>query len=80
MERSLHCLQNQRLQNQQCQSAEKQPSITWWERFYRWRQLRRERDSLRHLSDDMLKDIGISRDDVQRESRRPFWDDHGWRR
>ncbi|TMU23268.1 DUF1127 domain-containing protein [Halomonas sp. ATBC28] len=80
MERSLHCLQNQHLQNQQCQSAEKQPSITWRERIYRWYQLRRERDSLRHLSDDMLKDIGISRDDVQRESRRPFWDDHGWRR
>jgi uncharacterized protein YjiS (DUF1127 family) len=35
---------------------------------------------LRHLSDDMLKDIGISREDVQRESHRPFWDDRGWRR
>ncbi|GEN29468.1 hypothetical protein HVA01_31140 [Halovibrio variabilis] len=76
MERSLHYSQNQ-----QCQSIEKrQPRVTWRERLYRWQQLRRERETLRHLSDDMLKDIGLSRKDVQRESRRPFWDDHGWRR
>ncbi|MBT2787259.1 MULTISPECIES: DUF1127 domain-containing protein [unclassified Halomonas] len=76
MERSLHYAQNQ-----QCQSIEKrQLRVTWRERLYRWRQLRRERETLRHLSDDMLKDIGISREAVQRESRRPFWDDHGWRR
>lgn len=68
-------------QSQQCQSLEaRQPRVTWRERLYRWRQLRRERYALRHLSDDMLKDIGISRDAVQRESRRPFWDDRGWRR
>jgi len=83
MERSLACLQHSQcpLQNEHCQSIkQEQPRITWGEKFYRWRQLRRERDTLRHLSDDMLKDIGLSREAVQREARRPFWDDHGWRR
>lgn len=68
-------------QSEQCQPVEaQQPRVSWRERFYRWRQLRRERYALCNLSDDMLKDIGISRDAVQRESRRPFWDDRGWRR
>lgn len=76
MECSVASHQNpQRQQVEQCASK-----ITWQEKFYRWRQLRRERYALRHLSDDMLKDIGISREAVQREARRPFWDDHGWRR
>ncbi|MGM0859079.1 MAG: DUF1127 domain-containing protein [Pseudomonadota bacterium] len=49
-------------------------------KVYRWRQLRRERYALRYLSDHMLQDIGISREAVQRESNRPFWDDRGWHR
>lgn len=66
---------------EQCQQDEERPSsVTWRTKFSRWRQLRRERYALRYLSDDMLKDIGLSREDVQRESRRPFWDDRGWRR
>ncbi len=40
----------------------------------RWNQLSRQRDQLSHLSDHMLNDIGLSQDDVQRESRRSFWD------
>ncbi len=83
MERSLAYLQNEQCSSQedQCVIAEKPPtSVTWREKFYRWRQLRRERHALSQLSDDMLKDIGISRDAVRREVRRPFWDDHGWRR
>lgn len=54
--------------------------VTWRDRFDRWRQLQRERDALRNLSDDMLNDIGLSRETAKRESRRPFWDDRGWRR
>lgn len=78
-------LQNQQVDNrqqiEQRQQVEKpQCRVTWWARFNRWRQLSRERDALSNLSDDMLKDIGISREAVQRESRRPFWDDSGWRR
>ncbi|WP_445011764.1 DUF1127 domain-containing protein [Vreelandella stevensii] len=52
----------------------------WRVRLARWRQLRRERYALQQLNDDLLKDIGLSREVVQREARRPFWDDRGWRR
>lgn len=41
----------------------------------RWRQLHRERAEMASLSDDRLRDIGLSRCDVRRESARPFWDD-----
>ncbi len=49
-------------------------------RLRRWQQLRHERQQLWRLSDAMLKDIGLSRADVEREASRPFWDDAGWRR
>ena len=41
----------------------------------RWRSLARQRRDLARLSDEMLKDIGISRVDALREAKRPFWDD-----
>ena len=41
----------------------------------RWRQLSRDRAELARLSDDCLRDIGLSRSDVRRECTRPFWDD-----
>jgi len=41
----------------------------------RWRKLHRERALLASLSDDALKDIGLSRADVLEEAERPFWDD-----
>lgn len=34
----------------------------------------RSRRELRLLSTRMLKDIGVSRMDAEREARRPFWD------
>jgi uncharacterized protein YjiS (DUF1127 family) len=34
----------------------------------------RERHALMALSDDTLKDIGLSRADAYREGTRPFWD------
>jgi uncharacterized protein YjiS (DUF1127 family) len=34
----------------------------------------RIRHELRDLDDRMLKDIGVSRIDLEREIRRPFWD------
>ena len=46
----------------------------------RWRMLARERYELQTLSDEMLKDIGISRADAEREAQRNFWDDKGIRR
>jgi uncharacterized protein YjiS (DUF1127 family) len=41
----------------------------------RWHQLHHERQMLASLSEDALKDIGLSRADVYEEAERPFWDD-----
>lgn len=38
-----------------------------------WRARADERHVLRSLDDRMLKDVGISRADVERELHRPFW-------
>jgi uncharacterized protein YjiS (DUF1127 family) len=48
---------------------------TLFTRIQRWRQLAWERSQLASMSDDALKDIGMSRADVAREVERPFWDD-----
>lgn len=40
----------------------------------RWLEVRRQRRDLLRLSDAMLRDIGISRADAEREAARPFWD------
>lgn len=56
------------------------PVRRWLERLQRWQQLRHERLQLWSLSDAALKDIGLSRADVEREASRPFWDDRGWER
>jgi len=45
------------------------------DRLDRWHRLARERRQLQALSDHMLKDIGLTRADVEREASRPFWDD-----
>lgn len=41
----------------------------------RWRMLYHQRVELASLSDDALKDIGLSRADVYEEAERPFWND-----
>jgi uncharacterized protein YjiS (DUF1127 family) len=41
----------------------------------RWWELARQRRQLASLSDNALKDLGLSRADVMQESERPFWDD-----
>jgi uncharacterized protein YjiS (DUF1127 family) len=38
-----------------------------------WIERRRQRRALLELSDHVLKDIGISRSEAQREGRKPFW-------
>lgn len=53
-----------------CQKAAFLRSIDLW--FERSRQ-RRELRELIESSDETFKDIGISRYDVQREERKPFW-------
>jgi uncharacterized protein YjiS (DUF1127 family) len=42
-------------------------------RLLRWQEVARQRRALLASSDDMLKDIGISRAEAEREARRPFW-------
>ncbi|AHL75070.1 hypothetical protein CH92_08125 [Stutzerimonas stutzeri] len=46
-----------------------------WQRVSRWHALYRQRQQLAALSDDMLKDIGLSRADIETEANRPFWDE-----
>ncbi|MGH8543773.1 MAG: DUF1127 domain-containing protein [Gammaproteobacteria bacterium] len=45
------------------------------DRLRRWREVTRERRTLLALSDHMLKDIGITRAEAEREASRPFWQD-----
>ncbi|MNE59633.1 hypothetical protein D3C80_1547430 [compost metagenome] len=45
------------------------------DKLTRWHQLYRERTLLASLSDEALKDIGLSRADVEQESERHFWED-----
>lgn len=40
----------------------------------RWDQIARERRSLRELDDRALRDLDLTRADVEREALRPFWD------
>ncbi|MFP3923784.1 DUF1127 domain-containing protein [Pseudomonas sp. W5-36] len=51
----------------------------WWRGFVaqvaRWRRLHQQRVELATLSDDALKDLGLSRADLYEEMQRPFWDD-----
>jgi uncharacterized protein YjiS (DUF1127 family) len=41
----------------------------------RWYELHRQRRQLAKLSDDALKDLGLSRADVYRETEQHFWND-----
>jgi len=41
----------------------------------RWRTLHQQRVELATMSEDALKDMGLSRADVYEEVERPFWDD-----
>lgn len=38
-----------------------------------WQDRARERAHLRDLSDHMMKDLGLSRADIDREAGKPFW-------
>lgn len=49
--------------------------LVYWQRLGRWHALYRQRRQLAALSDDTLKDLGLSRADVETEANRPFWDD-----
>ena len=44
-------------------------------RLLRWHELARQRRALLALNRRMLKDIGITRAEAEREACRPFWSD-----
>jgi uncharacterized protein YjiS (DUF1127 family) len=48
-------------------------SIIGTDTLLAWMDRSRQRSALDRLSDQMLKDIGISRADVDFEARKPFW-------
>ena len=57
------------------------PRPSWGKRIITMLNLRRSRLDLAYLSDDQLRDIGLSRDDVATEIARPIWDvPANWRR
>jgi len=41
----------------------------------RWQERNRERHHLRALDDRILRDVGLSRADIEQEVRKPFWRD-----
>ncbi|WP_462383931.1 DUF1127 domain-containing protein [Pseudomonas sp. Marseille-QA0892] len=46
-----------------------------FKRIARWRALARQRRALASLSEEALKDIGLTRAEQEAEWKRPFWDD-----
>ncbi len=44
-----------------------------WETLFTWRERARQRRHLASLEDRLLKDMGISRADAEREASKPFW-------
>lgn len=55
--------------------AKRAPRSSLWQILARWYQLGQQRRALASLSDNALKDLGLSRADIYTESERPFWDD-----
>lgn len=47
---------------------------SFWHAVFRLFSLRRQRRDLATLDDHMLRDVGLTRQDAQRESGRPIWD------
>ena len=45
-----------------------------WDQVIMWREISRQRNELRRLSESLAKDIGISRAEAEREADRHFWD------
>ncbi|WP_228461180.1 DUF1127 domain-containing protein [Paracoccus liaowanqingii] len=57
------------------------PRPSWIERILTMFDLRRTRLDLDRLTDDQLRDIGLTREDVEAEMNRPLWDVPAhWRR
>ncbi|MGY2137712.1 DUF1127 domain-containing protein [Pseudomonas reactans] len=53
----------------------KRPFAGLFHKIVRWQALHEERQMLATLSDDALKDIGVTRGDVEHERHLHFWQD-----
>ncbi|WP_410021959.1 MULTISPECIES: DUF1127 domain-containing protein [unclassified Pseudomonas] len=53
----------------------KRPFPRLFQRLSRWYALHCERQFLASMTDESLKDIGLTRADVERERHRHFWSD-----
>lgn len=49
------------------------PILEILDRLFVWQERARQRHALQSIDDRGLKDIGLSRADVVRESQKPFW-------
>lgn len=63
------------VQLEHARSAKSAARSGLWQMLARWYQLGQQRRALASLSDNALKDLGLSRADIYTESERPFWDD-----
>jgi uncharacterized protein YjiS (DUF1127 family) len=54
-------------------SRRRTPLLRWAMLLEGWLERRRQRHALLELSDHLLKDIGLSRSEAEREGRKPFW-------
>ena len=50
-----------------------QQFVLLWKILELWQERSRQRRQLLELDDRLLKDIGVSRADVEREAYKPFW-------
>lgn len=47
--------------------------VSGWMTLELWRERAQQRRRLMELDDRLLRDIGLSRADAEREGRKPFW-------
>ena len=48
--------------------------IRLFDLMFEWRARAAERDLMRSLDDRMLRDVGLTRVDIERELSKPYWD------
>ncbi|GGM02279.1 hypothetical protein GCM10009425_11960 [Pseudomonas asuensis] len=58
--------------------SDRAPCLSLWQKasgvVRAWCEQARQRQTLAMLSDDALKDLGLSRADAEQESRKSFWE------
>ena len=54
-------------------SGARYPRVGVIQTLYEWQERARSRAALRNLDERMLKDLGLTSYDVEREASKPFW-------